>query len=116
MPHILHIGAFMPDEAKPILKTIAGWAAAATVLGILVQVLVGAFYFGARIEKKADRVSLEEVRQELANELREHNGIFADHRTEQALLEGALTVKIDNIQEDVGEIKALLHEHNNGGP
>jgi len=98
----------MPEEAKPVVKTIATWAAIATVVGILLQAGFYTFVAGRTVERKADRVELQDTRQEWATELKEHERRFTDHIEKQAHVEGQLLGELRGIHQQLTDIKNRL--------
>jgi len=87
----------MPPEAKSAVRIVATWAAGATVAGILIQVLLGAFWFGAKLEQKADQSEVYGIERR-----------FDEHENNQARREGRIDEKLENIEKGIGRIEEAL--------
>ena len=94
----------MSEAEKSALKFITGAAATATILAVLMQVLIGAIWFGSKLEQKADAAVVEEIRQEWADELQHHEVRFQEHCSERAEIDGLLSGELNGINKRLDDI------------
>lgn len=87
----------MAPDARAGVKTVATWGALVTVAGILIQVLFSGFYFGEKLEEKADRVELEA-----------HKELYRESSVKAALDSGLILGELKGINSRLENIEQTI--------